>query len=156
MDCARSMLLMVALAAPAAAMTGDQAEVIYPQAVEAAAASVTAKANEAGHASVSLAGYGNVSLQLSVMTRSGGGEIHGHLDDLMIVQQGTATLITGGKLVDPQALPNGGAKGSGIQNGASQTIAPGDVVLIPAGVPHQLLIPSGTTYKALVAKIKEP
>jgi uncharacterized RmlC-like cupin family protein len=31
----------------------------------------------------------------------------------------------------------------------------GDVVIVPAGVPHQLLISPGTLYSALVAKIKE-
>jgi hypothetical protein len=31
----------------------------------------------------------------------------------------------------------------------------GDVVVVRAGVPHQLLIPKGTLYSALVAKIKE-
>jgi hypothetical protein len=28
-------------------------------------------------------------------------------------------------------------------------------VIVPAGVPHQLLIPPGTVYESLVAKIKE-
>jgi quercetin dioxygenase-like cupin family protein len=31
----------------------------------------------------------------------------------------------------------------------------GDVVIIPAGVPHQLLIAPGMVYSSLVAKIKE-
>jgi mannose-6-phosphate isomerase-like protein (cupin superfamily) len=113
-------------------------------------------ANSAGHASSPLAGYGNLSLRVSVQTKSGGAEIHAHLDDLMIVQQGKATLITGGTLIQRQELANGGAKGAGIQNGVSQEINAGDVILIPAGVPHQLVVPAGTVYAALVAKVKEP
>jgi hypothetical protein len=29
------------------------------------------------------------------------------------------------------------------------------VVIVPAGVPHQLLLPPGTVYKSMVAKVKE-
>jgi hypothetical protein len=31
----------------------------------------------------------------------------------------------------------------------------GDVVIVPAGLPHQLLIPPGVVYAAMVAKIRE-
>jgi hypothetical protein len=72
------------------------------------------------------------------------------------VQQGSATLITGGSLVDPKTNANGEIAGSSVQGGTSKTITVGDVVIVPAGLPHQLLIPANTTYSALVAKIKEP
>jgi mannose-6-phosphate isomerase-like protein (cupin superfamily) len=90
-----------------------------------------------------------------VRTTSGGGEIHAHFDDLMIVQQGSATLITGGSLIDPKQGANGETKGTGIKDGVTQTIGVGDYVIVPAGVPHQLIIPPGTIYAALVAKVKE-
>jgi len=58
---------------------------------------------------------------------------------------GAGTLVTGGKLANPAALsPNdpdlklvgSGSRGDGIQNGQSRRISKGDVVIIPAGVPH--------------------
>jgi mannose-6-phosphate isomerase-like protein (cupin superfamily) len=93
---------------------------------------------------------------LSVRTANGVGELHQHFDDLMIVQQGSATLITGGSLVDPKPTTPGEIRGTSVQGGTSKTLGVGDGVIVPAGVPHQLLIPPGTVYSSLVAKVKEP
>lgn len=151
-----SMLFALLLSVPSVTVSGDGVKTLRPKELQSDVAHVIELANNSGHASASLTRYGNVALTLSVLTKSGGGEIHAHLDDLMIVQQGNATLITGGTLIQRQELPNGGAKGVGIQDGVSRHIAAGDIILIPAGVPHQLLIPPGTVYAALVAKVKEP
>jgi uncharacterized RmlC-like cupin family protein len=56
--------------------------------------------------------------------------------------EGTATLVTGGTLVDEKSAgvspntrrPN--FNGSRIQGGASRRMVPGDVVIIPGNVPH--------------------
>jgi len=45
--------------------------------------------------------------------------------------------------------------GSGIRDGVTQVIAAGDVVTIPAGTPHQLMVAPGTTYSSIVVKVKE-
>jgi hypothetical protein len=71
------------------------------------------------------------------------------------IEKGSATLITGGTIVDAKADKDGETKGTRIESGKTQTIAPGDVIIVPAGLPHQLLIPPGTLYSAMVAKIKE-
>ena len=64
---------------------------------------------------------------------------------IFVVLDGAGTLVTGGKLANPAALsPNdpdlklvgSGSRGDGIQNGQSRRISKGDVVIIPAGVPH--------------------
>lgn len=151
-----SVLIALMLSAPSVTLIGDSARVFHSHELQSNVASVIRLANGKGHASTVLAGYGNVRLTISVLTRSGGAEIHPHLDDLMIVQKGSATLVTGGTLTQREDLPNGGVKGTGIQNGVSQQIGVGDIVLIPAGVPHQLLIAPGTVYASLVAKVKEP
>jgi quercetin dioxygenase-like cupin family protein len=49
----------------------------------------------------------------------------------------------------------GETKGSGIENGKSETIAKGDVVHIPAGVPHQLILTPGSAYSSIVIKVRE-
>jgi mannose-6-phosphate isomerase-like protein (cupin superfamily) len=117
--------------------------------------SLGAQAKTAGSSGATLADYGSYKLQFSVRTSSGGGEIHAHFDDVMIVQQGTATLITGGSLIAPKTNADGETRGTGIQGGKSQTISVGDVVTVNAGVPHQIKVPAGTTYSALVIKVKE-
>ena len=145
----------LSLAISAATMTGDKAEVIPAGEVQAQLAQLVPQAKVTGSSGSTLASYGNLALKLSVRTASGGAEIHAHYDDLMIVEQGSATLISGGKAVDAKTDSDGETKGSSVQGGKAQIIAPGDVVIVPAGVPHQLLIPPGTLYSALVAKIKE-
>jgi mannose-6-phosphate isomerase-like protein (cupin superfamily) len=145
----------LALAIPVATLTGDKAVVVPAHELQEQLAQLVPQAKVSGSSGSTLASYGNLALKLSVRTTSGGAEIHAHYDDLMIVQQGSATLITGGTVIDAKLGSGGETKGTGIQNGKSQIITVGDVVIIPAGLPHQLLIPPGTLYSALVAKIKE-
>jgi mannose-6-phosphate isomerase-like protein (cupin superfamily) len=156
MKLAMTLVSALALGLPAATLTGDKAQVIAAHDVQAQLAQLAPQTAAKGSSGATLASYGNLALMLSVRTTSGGGEIHQHFDDLMIVQQGSATLVTGGTLADPKVGTNGEIRGTSVQNGTSQAITVGDIVIVPAGVPHQLLIPPGTTYSAMVAKIKEP
>jgi mannose-6-phosphate isomerase-like protein (cupin superfamily) len=155
MNRAKGMLVLLALAAPALALSGDKAIVIPAHDLQAQLEQLAPSAKSSGSSGTTLASYGNLALKLSVRTSSGGAEIHAHYDDLMIVQQGSATLITGGTVLNAKVNSDGETSGTGIQNGKSQAIAVGDVIIIPAGVPHQLLIPPGTLYSAMVAKVKE-
>jgi mannose-6-phosphate isomerase-like protein (cupin superfamily) len=70
---------------------------------------------------------------------------HGKKADLYLIRSGEATLTTGGQLVNPK--PPSGAEGdidgSGIRNGAARVVKAGDVVFIPAGVPHQITAVNG-------------
>ena len=45
-------------------------------------------------------------------------------------------LADGGTLVAPVTRPNGMIEGERIAGGTTRALAPGDVLLIPAGVPH--------------------
>lgn len=113
-------------------------------------------AKEKGSSGSTIEDYGSYKIQLSVRTSSGGGEIHAHWDDVMIVQEGSATLVTGGTIVDGKTNGDGETHGSKIENGDSRTIQPGDVVTVRAGTPHQLILAPGTTYGAVVVKVHEP
>ena len=63
--------------------------------------------------------------------------IHGTLIDLYVVQEGAATLVTGGSLVDPRpAARPGDQRGSSIRGGVERVIGPGDIVFIPPGMAH--------------------
>jgi mannose-6-phosphate isomerase-like protein (cupin superfamily) len=78
---------------------------------------------------------------------------------IFIVIDGAGTLVTGGKLVSPVPLPaddpdlklvGSGSRGSGIQNGQSRRIAKGDIIIIPAGVPHGFsAIENSITYEVV-------
>ena len=151
------MKLMVAVAAMLAFGLGANAQSAGKTDVFSTAQmrALTAQALSSGSGGSTLADYGSHKVQISVRTTSGGAEIHGHFDDVMIVQQGTATLITGGTVPDAKAGTDGESRGSKIEGGQSRTISVGDIVTVNAGTPHQLIIPAGATYSAVVIKIKE-
>jgi mannose-6-phosphate isomerase-like protein (cupin superfamily) len=113
-------------------------------------------AKDKGSSGSTVADYGSYKIQLSVRTTSGGAEIHAHWDDVMIVEDGSATLITGGTAVDAKTNADGETHGTKIENGESRTIKPGDVLTVRAGTPHQLVLEPGTVYQAVVVKIHEP
>jgi mannose-6-phosphate isomerase-like protein (cupin superfamily) len=156
MNIAMTIVAALAVAVPSATLTGDKTQVIPAHDLQAQLAQLAPLAKTKGSSGSTLATSGNLALKLSVRTTSGGAEIHAYCDDLMIVQQGSATLITGGTVADAQTGKDGETKGTSVKDGKSQNITVGDVVLVPAGTPHQLLIPPGTLYSALVAKVKEP
>ncbi len=53
-----------------------------------------------------------------------------------IVLEGSGTLVSGGSKADPKASNANLIEGSRIEGGATRALGPGDVILIPAGVPH--------------------
>jgi len=63
-------------------------------------------------------------------------EVHDWETDVVYVLEGSATVITGGTVIDPKVTEPGQVRGPVIQGGESRRIAKGDVVVIPAGVPH--------------------
>ena len=113
------------------------------------------QAKDKGGSGATLGDFGSHALKLSVRSSSGGAEIHAHFDDVLVVTEGSASLITGGTLVDPHTGSDGESKGTSILNGVTQTVSPGDVVHVPAGTPHQLLIAKGVLFSAFVVKIHE-
>ncbi len=150
-----TMVAALALSAPTMVLQGDKALVIPNAEIKAQLADLVAQAKPTGSAGPVIASYGKLGLMESVRTASGVGELHNNFDDLMIVEEGSATLVTGGSLVDPKPGANGEVRGTSVAGGESKTIGVGDVVIVPAGVPHQILLAPGTVYKSLVAKIKE-
>jgi len=151
-------LLAVAgvFAAGARAQTGTkQAQVFSSAELQQQIASLEAAARKNGSSGATLGDYGSHRLQLSLRAVNGGAEVHAHFDDVMVVLGGTATLITGGTVIDGKTGPDGETKGSGIRDGVRHTIGKGDVLHIPAGTPHQLLIPPGTMFRAFVVKVRE-
>ncbi len=149
-----SLVMMAAVAVPCYALQGKKAEVFSNKDVASQLSSLAQKAKPSGSSGATLGDYKSHAIKLSVRTGSGGAEIHAHYDDIFVVTEGQATLITGGTVLDGKTNADGETAGSKIQNGTSQTIAKGDVVHIPAGTPHQLLL-DGNTFSAIVIKVKE-
>ena len=92
---------------------------------------------------------------MMISHRDGNGrvEVHQTTADVMVVQSGGATLVTGGEVVDPVATGPNEIGGSAIKGGVSRVLAPGDVVEIPPGVPHWYVLGSGEQITCLLIKV---
>ncbi len=63
-------------------------------------------------------------------------EIHELDTDIVYVLKGSATLITGGTPVGGKTLAPHEVRAPTVEGGETRRLAPGDVVIIPSGVPH--------------------
>lgn len=79
---------------------------------------------------------GDFKIHASRREKAGLAEVHEHETDILRVVAGSARLVTGGTLVDPRGAGPGELRGTSIANGSARDLAPGDVVVVPAGVPH--------------------
>ena len=70
--------------------------------------------------------------------RSGPGqvEVHDKETDVFYVVDGGATIVTGGTMVGGKSTEPGQLRGSDIRGGETHHLSKGDVMVIPAGIPH--------------------
>ena len=87
---------------------------------------------------------------------SGIHERHEQFTDIFVVQRGRARLLYGGIAEGERALSPGEWRGGTIRGGTEAEIKPGDIVVIPAGIPHQLLLPPGESFYYFVFKVAKP
>jgi uncharacterized protein GlcG (DUF336 family)/mannose-6-phosphate isomerase-like protein (cupin superfamily) len=66
-------------------------------------------------------------------------EYHERVVDVMRVVEGEATVITGGKLVEPREVGAGELRAKSIEGGTEYRLSEGDVLAVPNGVPHQFV-----------------
>jgi mannose-6-phosphate isomerase-like protein (cupin superfamily) len=79
---------------------------------------------------------GDYKIHASRREGPGMAEVHTRDTDIAYVLQGTATLVTGGTALDLKSTGPEELRGSGIRGGEIQRLEPGDVVIIPNGIPH--------------------
>ena len=68
--------------------------------------------------------------------------VHEKDAELMVVLSGTGSIVTGGKLVEEKRVNANNLSGSSIAEGSSQSVVKGDMLIVPANTPHQV-IPGG-------------
>jgi mannose-6-phosphate isomerase-like protein (cupin superfamily) len=97
--------------------------------------------------------FGDHLLEISHREVDGKAELHKVKADVIVIQTGKATLVTGGEVIDPKDTGPNEIQGSGIKDGVKHEVGPGDVIEIPAGVPHQFFVAPGTQITYLVVKV---
>ena len=90
---------------------------------------------------IQLAPY-NVSLEYRSAVANAA--VHETEAELFFVIDGSATLVTGGKLTNENRTNAANLSGKGIEGGTSRRVAKGDFIMVPEGVPHWFSVIDGT------------
>ena len=114
------------------------------------------KMNAGKVAAEQLAKFGNHSTMIAHREGDGEAELHQTQADVFFVQSGEATLIVGGEVEGGKTTAPNEIRGPSIKGGTRHALAAGDVVHIPAKIPHQLLIASGKEFTYFVVKVDMP
>jgi len=104
-------------------------------------------------ASRDLKKYSNHYTMVAYREATGSSEIHEHEADIFVVQEGDANIITGGKMTGGKETKPGEVRGTSIEGGETRPLKTGDIIHIPAGMPHQILVTPGKPITYFVVKV---
>ena len=76
------------------------------------------------------------SANLEYRTAVGPAAVHEHEAEMFYVLDGSATLVTGGKLANEKRTNAENLTGTAIEGGTAQAVSKGDVVIVPENTPH--------------------
>jgi mannose-6-phosphate isomerase-like protein (cupin superfamily) len=137
----------LALAQQPAAQNPAQAMKTMASAADVAALAAKAKSErKEGQALVAqpilqLAPY-NVSLEYRVAVANAA--VHEREAELFYVLDGSATIVTGGKLAEEKRTNAENLSGAGITGGTSRHVAKGDFIMVPENTPHWFSVIDGS------------
>ena len=100
-----------------------------------------------------IAKEGNRTFIVAHREGSGLAEWHEREADVMFISAGQVTMVYGGTIVDGKTTAPGEIRGASIQGGTEAKLGPGDVLHIPAKVPHQMMLAPGMKVTYFVTKV---
>ena len=106
-------------------------------------------------ASEVIAKDGNRTFMVAHREGSGLAELHDKDADIMVLSRGEVTMVYGGTIVDGKTTAPGETRGPSITGGTEVKLGPGDVLHIPAKVPHQMKLAPGAKVTYFVTKVVE-
>lgn len=78
----------------------------------------------------------NYMIHASRREKPGMAEVHTQDTDLIYVQEGACTFVTGGTVVEGKTIASDEIRGVSIKDGEARKLTKGDVIIVPKGVPH--------------------
>lgn len=93
-------------------------------------------------------------IHASRRTEPGLAEVHADETDVIHVLEGTATLVTGGEVIDGKNISLDEIRGKAIRGGQVHQLKKGDVIVVPAGQPHWFREVQGPFLYFVVKPIK--
>jgi mannose-6-phosphate isomerase-like protein (cupin superfamily) len=106
-------------------------------------------------ASEVIAKEGNRIFMVAHREGSGVAEWHEKEADVMFISSGQITMVYGGTIVDSKTTAPGEMRGPSIRGGTEAKLSAGDVLHIPAKVPHQMILAPGAQVTYFVTKVVE-
>jgi len=113
------------------------------------------KKDASGLATETLKKYSTDYSMLAFRSQSGKAELHEKFADFYVVVDGNATLVSGGTMVKGAPSAPGEVRGDSITGGKEMKLKKGDIVHIPANIPHQLVLAKGDTFQYFIIKVQE-
>ena len=95
----------------------------------------------------------NYMVHASRREKAGLSEVHDLDTDIIYVLDGTATVVTGGKSVDPKTIEPGEHRGTALEGGETRQLKKGDILIVPKGTPHWFKQVDGT-FLYYVVKVR--
>ena len=121
-------LLLIVAAAALAADAVSQPHYFKPAEVDAARAK--------GETGSLLLEEADFKVLASRRDKPGQSEVHTTDTDIFVVIDGQATIVLGGRMLDPKETSPGEIRGSGIEGGTDYLLEPGVVLTVPRNTPH--------------------
>ena len=110
-------------------------------------------AKKQSFAGLDLKTYSDHYTLLAFRAGTGSSELHEHEADIFFITDGEAEMLLGGKMIGGHITKPGELRGTSIAGGERRSLKTGDVIHIPAGVPHQMLLSPGKTITYFVVKV---
>ena len=147
-------MILLATAGPLSAQRGATApaEVVHAQRLKQLGDSLTPGASRTAQI-----GRGpNFTYAITHRDTSGGLERHEAWTDILVIETGSATILSGGVQEGATESSPGEWRGGTARGATRQAIRAGDVVTTPAGTPHQMLLAPGEKITYIAFKVAAP
>jgi uncharacterized RmlC-like cupin family protein len=153
----RKIIGVLLFVATTAFSAGDPAEfhVWKSSEIDADAKTLATKLDANHVASETLNTIGNRVFMVAHREGPGLAEWHEKQADVIMIHSGAVTLVYGGEVVDGKTTAPGEIRGASIKGGTEVALGPGDVLHIPAKVPHLMKVAPGKTVTYFVVKVVE-
>jgi hypothetical protein len=97
-------------------------------------------------------GVGGAVLLMVRRDAPGEVEVHDALGDVLVAQEGKASVLVGGQVQGNRQTAPGEWRGGKITGAKTYDFAVGDILWIPAGIPHQVVVAQGASFTYLAFK----
>lgn len=98
----------------------------------------------------------NFTYAITHRDTSGGLERHDAWTDILVVESGSASILSGGTHEGATESSPGEWRGGTARGATRQVIRAGDVITTPAGTPHQMLLAPGERITYIAFKVAAP